>query len=79
MCIRDSLNDTLRERFYEELKSAKRTEGKMARAEAVGKVKEQAVAALIPDPKADGAIEMNAFGSASVSYTHLTLPTGDLV
>jgi polyribonucleotide nucleotidyltransferase len=49
------LSDRLRDRFYDQLKSAKQTEGKQARAEAVGQVKERALAEMIPDPKAEGA------------------------
>ena len=33
------------------------TEGKLARAEAVAQVKERALARVIPDPKAEGAID----------------------
>jgi polyribonucleotide nucleotidyltransferase len=51
-------------RYYESLKAANRTEGKQARAEAVSALKAQAVAELIPDPKAEGAFDLNAFGTA---------------
>jgi polyribonucleotide nucleotidyltransferase len=60
----NGLAGSLRERFYNELKSAKQTEGKQARAEAVSQLKERAKAELIPDPKAEGAPDANAFGTA---------------
>ena len=60
----NGLGGQLRERFYNELKSAKQTEGKQARSEAVGQLKERALAALIPDPKAEGAPDANAFSTA---------------
>jgi polyribonucleotide nucleotidyltransferase len=51
----DGLAGRMRDRFYDELKSAKQTEGKQARSEAVGQLKERALAELIPDPSAEGA------------------------
>jgi len=54
----------LRERFYGELKSALQTEGKQAQAEAVNQLKLRALAELIPDPKAEGAPDAAAFGTA---------------
>jgi polyribonucleotide nucleotidyltransferase len=60
----DGVLDTLRAKYYDALNTAKRTEGKLARAEACAAVKTQAVAELIPDPKADGAITAEAFASA---------------
>jgi polyribonucleotide nucleotidyltransferase len=60
----NGLAGQLRERYYESLKSAKRTEGKQARADVVSQLKAQAVAEFIPDPKADGALDANAFGTA---------------
>ncbi len=56
--------DKLRENYYDAFRAAKQTPGKLARGEACAKVKEQAVAALIPDPKAEGAISAEAFASA---------------
>ena len=47
-----------------ELKAAKQTEGKQARAEAVGQLKEQALAELIPDPDGRGRPDAAAFGKA---------------
>jgi polyribonucleotide nucleotidyltransferase len=60
----DGLYDRLRERFYNELKSAKQIEGKQARADACSELKERAVAEFIPDPTAVGAIEPGAFKAA---------------
>ncbi len=47
--------------YYDKLKAAKGTDGKQARAEACGAVKEAAKAEFIPDPDADGAICPNEF------------------
>ncbi len=58
------LIDTLRAKYYDALRVAKQTEGKHARAEAASAVKKQAMAELIPDPKADDAITAEAFASA---------------
>ena len=60
----NGLAGSLRERFYEELKNAKRTDGKQARAEAVSQLKARALAELIPDPTAKGAPDENAFKTA---------------
>ncbi|MEN6405648.1 MAG: polyribonucleotide nucleotidyltransferase [Thermoguttaceae bacterium] len=60
----NGLYDQLKAKYYDALGKAKRTEGKLARAEACTAVKEQAVAELIPDPKADGAFTTEAFASA---------------
>src|SRR3990172_4435920 len=60
----NGLAGSLRERFYNELKSAKQTVGKQARADAVSQLKERAKTELIPDPKAEGAPDANAFGTA---------------
>ncbi len=60
----NGLAGSLRERFYNELRSAKQTEGKQARAEAVSQLKARALAELIPDPKAEGVPDANAFGAA---------------
>jgi polyribonucleotide nucleotidyltransferase len=54
----------LKQRYYDAFAQAKRTEGKQARAEACGAVKEQALAEIIPDPKAEGAVTVEAFKSA---------------
>jgi polyribonucleotide nucleotidyltransferase len=60
----NGLAGSLRERFYEALKSAKQTDGKQARAEAVSQLKDRALAELIPDPKAEGVPDANAFKTA---------------
>ncbi len=60
----DGLLDRLADSYFDQFKAVKLTEGKQARAEAVGALKEQARAALIPDPDADGAIEPGAFKTA---------------
>jgi len=54
----------VRSRYYDAFRSAKRTEGKQARAEAVAALGARAKAERIPDPKAEGAIEESAFKSA---------------
>ncbi len=51
----DGLYEKLNSRYYGELKGAKQTQGKQARADAVSAVKAKAIAELIPDPKAEGA------------------------
>jgi polyribonucleotide nucleotidyltransferase len=60
----NGLFERLRNTYYDRFRSAKQTEGKQARAEAVKALKEQALAEFIPDPKAEGAICVNAFGTA---------------
>ena len=60
----DHLLETLQGQYFEDLKQAKRTEGKQARAEACTVVKDQAEAAMIPDPEAEGAIAPERFNSA---------------
>jgi len=60
----DTLFDTLKSRYFSEFKTAKQTVGKHARAEAVAALKQQAIAALIPDPAAPDAISAGAFASA---------------
>ena len=59
----DGLLDRLREKYYDEYKTAKQTAGKQTRAEAVAAVKEKAVAEFIPDPDADDAIDPDHFGN----------------
>jgi len=54
----------LRERYHNDLRSAKQIEGKQARAEAVAALKERATAEVIPDPAAEGAVAPEAFASA---------------
>jgi polyribonucleotide nucleotidyltransferase len=60
----DGLFDRLKSAYYEAFKTAKQTEGKQNRAAAVKELKEKAVAALIPDPSAAGAIDSGAFSNA---------------
>ncbi len=58
------LFDRLRSQYYDRLRSAKSTEGKQARAEAVSQVKEQMQRDLVPDPAATDAINSNSLGKA---------------
>ncbi len=60
----DGLKERLIEKFGEPLKTARQTDGKHARSEACRAVKEQALAELIPDPKADDAIDVKVFKKA---------------
>jgi polyribonucleotide nucleotidyltransferase len=60
----DGIYERLRSGYYDRLKAAKQTVGKLARAEAVGQVKADAVLELIPDPKADGAVKPEALSTA---------------
>ena len=60
----DEVLSTLRTKYYDALRTARQTEGKLARAEASSALKKQALAELIPDPKADGAITADAFANA---------------
>jgi polyribonucleotide nucleotidyltransferase len=59
-----SVIDRIRQRYYNDFKTAKQTTGKHARAAAVQALKERVAADLIPDPAAADAIDENAFGSA---------------
>jgi len=54
------LADTVRAKYYDALRDAKRTDGKQARAEACDALKKRAVAELIPDPAAADAIQPSA-------------------
>ncbi len=60
----DGLLDRLKGSYFDRYRSAKQTDGKQARAEATGALKEQAKAEFIPDPTADGAITKEAFSAA---------------
>ncbi|MBN2578502.1 MAG: polyribonucleotide nucleotidyltransferase [Pirellulales bacterium] len=60
----DGLYDQLKEKYYEALRTARQTEGKQERADAVGALKEQVTAELIPDPAAEGAITPEALAHA---------------
>jgi polyribonucleotide nucleotidyltransferase len=65
----DGVYDKLKAGFYDAMRAAKANEGKVARNEAVAAVKAQALAALIPDPSAPGAIAPNAFSGAWSRFT----------
>jgi polyribonucleotide nucleotidyltransferase len=58
------LYERLRGQYYEALRGAKGTDGKHARADAVSAVRERALADIIPDPKAEGAVDALMFGQA---------------
>jgi len=60
----DGLAEKLHDKYFASFRTAKQTSGKQARAEAVAALKAEALAELIPDPKAEGAITAQAFGSA---------------
>ncbi len=57
----DGLFGRVKERYYDEFKTAKQTEGKQARSEACSIVKQKAIAEFIPDPTASGAIQPDYF------------------
>ncbi len=59
----DGLFDKVKNAYHAKLKDAKGTEGKAARREACGAVKEAAIAEFIPNPDADDAICMRRFKS----------------
>ena len=58
-----SLYEKIESAYYNDFKAAKQTEGKQARADAVRALKERALAEIIPDPTAEGAVSTNEFGS----------------
>ena len=60
----DGLFDRLKDSYYDAFRDAKQTEGKLAAAEACDALKEKAVAEVIPDSAADGAVEKGAFSHA---------------
>jgi len=66
----DGIYDMLRERFYEELKATQQTEGKQARADACGALKDRVFQELVPDPDAEGAIDQAAFKEAWHDLEH---------
>ncbi|MEM1227207.1 MAG: polyribonucleotide nucleotidyltransferase [Planctomycetota bacterium] len=57
----DGLLQRLTDAYYDEFKSAQQTDGKQNRAEAVGALRDRAMAEVIPDPAAEGAIDVNRF------------------
>lgn len=58
------LYDQLRGKYYDELKSAKQTPGKAARAEAVTVLRDRVQGEVIPEPDADNAIPVGEFRKA---------------
>ena len=60
----DTLTEQLKEKYYDALRLAKQTPGKQVRADAVAALEEKAVAEMIPDPAAPGAIEPAALDRA---------------
>ena len=58
------LLESLAEKYYDQLKTANQIEGKQNRAEAVASLKEEALAAEIPDPEAEGAVKPGEFSGA---------------
>jgi polyribonucleotide nucleotidyltransferase len=56
--------ESIRSKYFEEIKQAKRTEGKQARAEAVSAVKERAKAELLPAADAEDKTRDEQFSSA---------------
>ncbi|MCX7426661.1 MAG: polyribonucleotide nucleotidyltransferase [Planctomycetia bacterium] len=60
----DRLVEKLQERYYDALSNAKRTEGKLARAEACEALKRRALSEMIPEPEAEGAIPVSRFHAA---------------
>ncbi|MEM9365474.1 MAG: polyribonucleotide nucleotidyltransferase [Planctomycetota bacterium] len=57
----DGLLERLTSTYYGDFKTAMQTEGKHARSEAVGSLRDRAMGEVIPDPAAEGAIEVNRF------------------
>jgi polyribonucleotide nucleotidyltransferase len=60
----DELFGRLQAAYFDAFRQVKQTVGKQARAEAVAAFKEKALAEVIPDPKAEGAIDLAAFNKA---------------
>ncbi|MFN3190157.1 MAG: polyribonucleotide nucleotidyltransferase [Aureliella sp.] len=60
----NGLLSKLREGYYDRYREAKQTVGKAARGEAVSALKEEAKAAIIPDPDAEGAVSGDDFSTA---------------
>lgn len=59
----DGLFDTIKEKYYDQFIAAKRTEGKLAKAEACTALKERATAEMIPDAEAEGAVTPERFNT----------------
>jgi polyribonucleotide nucleotidyltransferase len=60
----DELYEQLKQRYYERLREAKQTPGKQARAQAVAELRTAAQSEMIPEPTAEGALDLRAFDSA---------------
>ncbi|MHB0955283.1 MAG: polyribonucleotide nucleotidyltransferase [Pirellulaceae bacterium] len=60
----DGLYDRLRDRYLDEFKTVKQTEGKHARADAVRALRERIVGEVIPNPEAEGAVKLDALDTA---------------
>jgi len=60
----DDLFERLKERWAEQFRAAKRTEGKLARAQACDELKETALRETIPDPTAPDAVSPERFNAA---------------
>ena len=60
----DGLLQRLSDAYYDQFKSAKQISGKQARAEAVRELRDKAMAEIIPDPTAEGAVEPSRFKTA---------------
>jgi polyribonucleotide nucleotidyltransferase len=60
----DGLLDRIKEGYYDAFWAATKTEGKHAKSAALKELKKKAQEELIPDPDADGAIEIAAFKAA---------------
>ncbi|WP_372898246.1 polyribonucleotide nucleotidyltransferase [Stieleria sp.] len=59
----DGLMDQISSRYYDEFKAAMQTSGKQERAAAVSALRDKAMAEMIPDPNAEGAICTKRFKS----------------
>jgi polyribonucleotide nucleotidyltransferase len=59
----DGLLDKLSAAYYDQFKTVMQTPGKQDRATAVGELRDKAMAEMIPDPEAEGAIDVKRFKS----------------
>ncbi len=60
----DGVYARIKSAYYDQFRQASQTEGKHARADAVNALKARALAEIIPDPNAQGAISTDAFQTA---------------
>lgn len=60
----NGLYDRIKNAYYDQLRAAQQTPGKQDRADAARALKERVIAELIPDPKAEDAININDFATA---------------